>query len=260
MPRETPQEMLSRTPPMSWEREMPSRCASRSQMAFSSAALAMGLPRTARKMRGHSPPCSGDSAASMGPSSLTITCQAVSVDSPEKNGRSPAVHSPQPVSPSDCISASTILRLRVTPKLVSNGRTNGMCTSRRIMASILIRSSRSFRVKKEGPVRRHHCLRHRERNPLPPDPLKTPAETSVDSQTEHRKPVCELLRWPSTFQWRPEPEYVLRWYVRLSGAEPGGPQLAGHRAPTPPKACRLEDHPAVEMRIHHRNSRGIPVR
>ena len=78
---------------------MPSRCASRSQMAFSSAALAMGLPRTARKIRGHSPPCSGDSAASMGASSLTSTCQAVSVDSPEKYGRSPAVHSPQPVKP-----------------------------------------------------------------------------------------------------------------------------------------------------------------
>ena len=53
-------------------------------MAFSSVALAMRLPRTWRKMRGHSPPCSGDSAASIGPSSCMITAQALSVDSSEK--------------------------------------------------------------------------------------------------------------------------------------------------------------------------------
>ena len=80
----------------------------------------------------------------MGPSSLTITCQALSVDSPEKYGRSPAVHSPQPVSPSDCISASRILRSRVTPKLVSNGRTSGIWSSRRTMPSILICFLRSL--------------------------------------------------------------------------------------------------------------------
>ncbi len=97
-----------------------------------------GCRAPGRKIRGQSPPCSGDSAASMGPSSWTIAAQALSVDSAEKNGRSPAVHSPQPVSPSDWISASRILRLRVTPKLVSKGRTRGRCSSRRMIASILI--------------------------------------------------------------------------------------------------------------------------
>ncbi len=77
-------ESFLRTPPIRRESETPSRCASRSQMAFSSAALAMRLPRTWRKIPGQSPPCSGDSAASIGPSSLTITGQALSVDSAEK--------------------------------------------------------------------------------------------------------------------------------------------------------------------------------
>src|SRR5580693_3866524 len=110
-----------------------------------------------------------------------------------------------------------------------------MWISRRIMASILIRSSWSDTVKKEGtvkkkgPVHRHHCLRRREKNLLPPDPWKKPAETSVDSETEHRKPVCELFRWPSTFQWKPEPECVLRWCVQPPDGEPGGPQLGGYR-------------------------------
>src|SRR3954462_13057645 len=139
MPSETPQGIMSRTPPRSRESDMPSRCASRSQTAFSSAALAMGLPRTDWNIFGHSPPCSTESTeASIGPSSWTMICQAVPVDSPEKKGRSPAVHSPQPVRPSDWISIRRILRSRVTPKLVSNGRTRGMCSSRRTMLSILI--------------------------------------------------------------------------------------------------------------------------
>src|ERR1700733_4135010 len=90
-------------------------------------------------MRGHSPPCSGVSDASIGPSSFTRTCHAVSVVSSEKNGCSPAVHSPQPIRPSDRTSARRILRSVVTPKLVSNGRTRGRCSSRRIIPSILIR-------------------------------------------------------------------------------------------------------------------------
>jgi hypothetical protein len=67
-----------------------------------------------------------------------MTCHALSVDSAEKNGRSPAVHSPQPVSPSERTSARTILRLVVTPKLVSNGLTKGSRSSRRMIASIFI--------------------------------------------------------------------------------------------------------------------------
>src|SRR5580698_4123038 len=110
-----------------------------SQMAFSSVAFVIWLSRTWRKMRGHSPPCSGLSAASIGPSSWVISFQALSVHSPEKCGRSPTVHSPQPIRPSEWISASSTRRSRVTPKLVSNGRTSGMCSSRRIIASILIK-------------------------------------------------------------------------------------------------------------------------
>ena len=98
----------------------------------------MRLPRTLWNMCRHSPPCSGVSAASIGANSFTITAQALSVDSSEKSGRSPAVHSPQPLSPSDWISANRILRSRVMPKLVSKGRTRGRCTSRKMMASILI--------------------------------------------------------------------------------------------------------------------------
>src|ERR1700677_2433631 len=138
IPSDTPHGITSRTPPSSRESEIPLRCASMSQSAFSSVALAMGLPRTRRKIFGQSPPCSGVAAASIGPSSFTITCQQLSVDSAEKNGRSPAVHSPQPDNPSDRTSARTMRRLLVTPKLVSNGRTSGTCSSRRMIASIFI--------------------------------------------------------------------------------------------------------------------------
>ncbi len=178
----------------------------------------MGLPRTARKMRGHSPPCSGDSAASMGASSFTSTCQAVSVDSPEKNGRSPAVHSPQPVSPSDWTSASTILRLRVTPKLVSNGRTSGICSSRRIIASILIRFCIPLKNRNQGSIPRQRGPS--SKTPFPSASREKPSTASPREnaclkllsilQLNSERLVRGLLRWPSIGRWRPEPECVLR--------------------------------------------------
>ncbi len=146
MPRETPQGITSRTPPNNCESENPSRCASRSQMASSSAALAMWLPRTRRKVPGHSPPCSGEVSASIGPQFLeddhpgavSPLCRKIRLLG--GSALAPAV------SPSDWISASRTRRLRVTPKLVSKGRTSGMCSSRRMTASILIGPCNSLGV------------------------------------------------------------------------------------------------------------------
>ena len=55
-----------------------------------------------------------------------------------KNGRSPAVHSPQPTRPSERTSARRMRRWRVTPKLVSKGRTSGNWISRKTIPSIRI--------------------------------------------------------------------------------------------------------------------------
>src|ERR1700723_2058729 len=148
-------------------------------------------------MRGQSPPCSGVSDASIGPSSFTRTCHAVSVVSSEKNGCSPAVHSPQPIRPSERTSARRILRLVVTPKLVSNGRTRGRCSSRRMIASIFI----VFKFLEEttptgiaAPAQRFHFLPHPVQNRERLTPEKMPFETSRDSATELQEHAPVLPR------------------------------------------------------------------
>src|ERR1700722_3112602 len=251
---------MSRTPPSNFDSEIPSRCASRSQIAFSRVALAIGLPRTSRKIFWQSPPCSGAALASIGPNSLTIPCQAGSVDSAEKNGRSPAVHSPQPVSPSDRTSARMILRLGVTPKLVSNGRTRGRCSSRRMIASIFI----VFKFPEEttptgiaSPAQRFHFLPHPVQNRERLTPEKMPFETSRDSATELQEHAPVLPRCSSTRRWRQEPEFALQSLVYSLTGLPhplkGLPSREVNRAAIPPTAGPSEARPAVEMRIYHRN-------
>ena len=194
---------------------MPSRCASRSQIAFSSVALAMRLPRTCLKMCGHSPPCCGDSRCQHRAQLFDDHLPGGVGRLAEKNGRSPAVHSPQPVSPSDRISASKDPPVRVTPKLVSNGRTRGRCSSRRIIASILIGYSDSFECQIQSssawlgdPVRRLHFLPHPAQSQVRPILvrkclLKLPPVLQLNSQSSFPPGLPK----PSTGRWTPEPDY-----------------------------------------------------
>src|SRR6202012_1463131 len=85
-------------------------------------------------------------------------------------------------------------------------------------------------------------------------PGQMPVEISDGSPSARPVLVLDLDRSPSTVQWRREPESVPRWPFQLPDARPDVPELEGNPTPILREAGRSGAHPAVEMRIHHRNS------
>src|SRR5580700_2292305 len=146
MPRDTPLAISSSVPPSSFESETPLRCDSASHNAFSTPLLAISCPRIVASSAGQSEADEIVLPISAGATKSEITCHAVSVVSELYPGVSLAVTSPQPLAPSATTSTRIILRWCETPKLVSNGAFNRICTSRKVMDSIFIT------LQKVGPV------------------------------------------------------------------------------------------------------------
>ncbi len=215
-------------------------------------------------MRGQSPPCSGDSAASMGPSSLTMHLprgvgrfageertlaggafapagQPFRLDFGEhdspvagdaKAGFKRAHQGHMQFAQDDCINSHKFPRLELEVASARRG----------------------------DPVRRLRFLPHPGKSQVQPIPGKMPVETSVDSPTEQREPCSRLasVGLPLVDGGRNQNAF----FDRVCGcrvAEQELPSLSGNPAPTPPKGGPWGAHPAVEMRIHHRNSRDSRV-
>src|SRR6266404_273520 len=134
IPTETPEAISSRVPPIIFHGGTPFFLASASQVAASSAPLAILWPRTGSSRSQIFPASEKSLPATSGQRCWCKMCQAVSVVSGLYDGVSPATHSPHPVTPSTFASTSTIRRSSVRIVLVSNGATSFILNSRSVIS------------------------------------------------------------------------------------------------------------------------------